>query len=200
METPPRKSVRADARRNEDAILEAAKQLFTTSGIDATVREIATVAGVGMGTLYRRFPTRADLIASVFRREVDACAEAAATLSNDYGPGAAVALWLERYWDFLITKRGLAAALHSGDPAFDALPAYFRSQFEPALASLMQNAISAGDIRDDVDPWVLLRAVGALAGTADGGEPAEARVMLSVMIDGLHPGTQHCGPAADDGR
>ncbi len=179
------RTVRADAQRNEDAILEAAKQVFAASGIDATVREIAARAGVGMGTLYRRFPTRSDLIAGVFRREVDGCAAAAATLSLENEPGRAVVLWLERYWRFLTTKRGLAAALHSGDPAFDALPAYFRANFEPALATLLRDAVAAGQIRDDVPAWMLLRAISALAGAADEAEPAEAHVMLALMTDGL---------------
>jgi AcrR family transcriptional regulator len=179
------RAVRADARRNEDAILEAAKQVFAVSGIDATVREIAAKAGVGMGTLYRRFPTRSDLIAGVFRREVDACAAAAATLSSEHDPGEAVVLWLERYWQFLTTKRGLAAALHSGDPAFDALPAYFRASFEPALASLLHDAVSADQIRGDVRAWMVLRAVSALAGAADEADPEEAHVMLALMTDGM---------------
>ena len=85
----------------------------------------------------------------------------------------------------MTTKRGLAAALHSGDPAFDALPAYFRANFEPALATLLRDAVAAGQIRDDVPAWMLLRAVSALAGAADEAEPAEAHVMLALMTDGL---------------
>ena len=111
--TRPRR-VRADAQRNEDAVLEAAKTLFTTVGVDAPVRDIAARAGVGMGTLYRRFPKRSDLVTGVFRREVDACAAEAAALAARRPPGEALALWLARYVDFLTTKKGLAAALHAG--------------------------------------------------------------------------------------
>lgn len=187
--------VRADARRNEDAILDAAKLVFAASGIDATVREIAAKAGVGMGTLYRRFPTRADLIAGVFRREVDACVDAAATLSLDHAPGDAVVRWLQRYWEFLTTKRGLAGALHSGDPAFDALPAYFRASFEPALSTLLQSAVAAGQIRRDVEAWMLIRAVAALAGAADGADPAEGQMMLNLIADGMRFGMESSGHA-----
>lgn len=183
-----RKEVRADARRNEDAVLDAAKELFATSGIDATVREIAAKAGVGMGTLYRRFPKRSDLIVGVFRREVDACAAAAAELALEGPPGEAVARWLDRYWRFLTTKRGLASALHSGDPAYDALPRHFRASFEPALASLLDAAVAAREVRRDVEAWDLLRAIAALAMAADSEDPAHAQLMLRLLIDGLRYG------------
>ncbi len=123
----PRQSrpVRADAQRNIDALLEAALAVFATSGVDAPVREIAAKAGVGIGTVYRHFPQRSNLIAAVFRHEIDACADAASVLAAEHGPGEALALWMRRYADFIATKRGLAAALHSGDPAYNTLPTYF---------------------------------------------------------------------------
>lgn len=184
-EATPKRRVRADAQRNEDAVLEAAKALFAEAGVDATVRQIADRAGVGMGTLYRRFPKRSDLIAAVFRREVDACAAEAATLAARHGPGKALERWLKRYAQFLGTKKGLAVALHSGDPAFDALPAYFRAHFEPALASLLDAAAAAGDMRDDVEPYDLLRAIGNL-GVATGADGvAHAERILDLLIDGL---------------
>jgi len=184
----PKRHVRADARRNEDAILEAAKAVFTESGVDATVREIAARAGVGMGTLYRRFPTRSDLIAGVFRHEVDACAAEAVILAADHRPGEALARWLKRYSVFLGTKKGLATALHSGDPAFGALPAYFRSQFEPALGTLLAAAAAANEGRDDIEPYDLLRAIGNLSvASGDDGAAHTAR-MLDLLIDGLRHG------------
>ncbi len=169
-------------------MLEAAKSLFAEEGVDATVRQIADRAGVGMGTLYRRFPKRSDLIAAVFRREVDACAAEAATLAARYGPGEALERWLKRYAQFLGTKKGLAAALHSGDPAFDALPAYFRAHFEPALACLLGAAAAAGEGRDDVEPYDLLRAIGNLAmATGEDGTAHVGRI-LDLLIDGLRRG------------
>lgn len=180
--------VRADARRNEDAVLEAAKAVFFSCGVDAPVREIAAQAGVGVGTLYRRFPKRSDLVAAVFRREVDACAAEAPMLAATKPPGEALTLWLKRYMEFIATKRGLAAALHSGDPAFDTLPAYFQSNFEPALASLLDAAAAAGEIRADIEPYDLLRAIGNLA-VGTGVDPAgHTQRMVALLIDGLKYG------------
>lgn len=188
--------MRADARRNEDAVLEAAKTVFFTSGVDAPVREIATMAGVGVGTLYRRFPKRADLVAAVFRREVDACAAEARTLAADNPPGRALELWLKRYTDFIATKRGLAAALHSGDPAFDTLPAYFQSNFEPALATLLAAAAATGEVRGDIEPYDLLRAIGNLA-VGTGIDPAgHTQRMVALLIDGLKCGDRRQGEGA----
>lgn len=185
---PPERRVRADAQRNKDAVLEAATEIFKTLGVDAPVREIAARAGVGMGTLYRRFPKRSDLVAGVFRREVDACAREAASLAAKYPPGDAVARWLQRYSSFLTTKKGLAAALHSGDPAFDALPDYFRTRFEPALKALLEAAAAAGEIRNDVEPYDLLRAIGNLSAAANADGAAHAERMLGLMVDGLRYG------------
>ena len=124
--------LRADAQRNVDSLLEAAKTVFATSGVDAPAKEIADLAGVGVGTLYRHFPQRSDLVKAVFQREIDACADAAPALTAAHEPGVALAKWLHRYTEFVATKRGLAAALHSGDPAFDALPGYFMERLGPA--------------------------------------------------------------------
>lgn len=180
--------IRADALRNEDAVLEAAKVVFKTSGVDAPVREIASKAGVGVGTLYRRFPNRSDLVAAVFRREVDSCAAQAALLASAHSPDQALIAWLKHYTDFISTKRGLAAALHSGDPAFDALPGYFRSSFEPALKTLLNAAAEAGHVRNDIAPYDLLRAIGNL--TVASGEDAVAHTasMVGLLIDGLRFG------------
>jgi AcrR family transcriptional regulator len=182
--------VRADAQRNLDALLEAAKTVFAASGVDAPVREVATRAGVGVATVYRHFPQRADLIAAVFRREVDACAAAAPPLAREHEPVEALARWLRRYTSFIATKRGLAAALHSGDPAYEGLPEYFRQQLVPALQSLLNAAQEAGQVRAGVEPSELLRAVGSLsaAGGADGA--LESRRMVDLLIDGLRFGAQ----------
>lgn len=194
-EPPAARGVRADAQRNLDALLEAAKAVFGGSGVDAPVREIAARAGVGVATVYRHFPLRSDLVAAVFRREVDACAAAAPVLARDHAPAEALARWLRRYSGFIATKRGLAAALHSGDPAFDALPAYFQQALEPALQGLLDAAVTAGQIRDDIQPYDLLRAVGNLA-TATGEDGAlHSRRMVDLMIDGLRYGAPGAAPA-----
>ena len=93
--------------------------------MDAPAKEIADLAGVGVGTVYRHFAQRSDLVVAVLQREIDACADAGPALIAAHGPGTALAMWLHRYTEFLATKRGLAAALHSGDPSFEALAGYF---------------------------------------------------------------------------
>jgi AcrR family transcriptional regulator len=187
---PERRSrrLRADAQRNLDGLLEAAKAVFATSGVDAPAKEIADLAGVGVGTLYRHFPQRSDLVKAVFQREVDACADAAPALIAAHAPGAALALWLHRYTEFVATKRGLAKALHSGDPAFDALPGYFMQRLEPTLGSLLEAAAASGEIRADITPRYLLHAVANLSlPVADEGLAYSQR-MVAILIDGLRYG------------
>ncbi len=185
--------VRADAQRNMDALLEAALAVFATSGVDAPVREIAVRAGVGVGTVYRHFPQRSDLITAVFQREVDACADAAPVLAAEHEPGEALARWMQRYAAFIATKRGLATALHSGDPAFDALPAYFQGRFQPALRTLLDAAVAAGEVRVGIEPDDLLRAVGSLCMSAHDEGPAYARRMVTLLVDGLRYGASPSG-------
>ncbi|MEU8626486.1 helix-turn-helix domain-containing protein [Streptomyces sp. NPDC048669] len=189
----PRKKVRADAQRSTDALLTAAAEVFAASGVDAPVRQITARAGVGAGTLYRHFPQRSDLIAAVFRNEVDACADAAAPLAARYEPAEALARWLQRFAVFIGTKRGLSAALHSGDRAYDTLPGYFQQRFVPVLGTLLDAAVKAGEIRSDADPDDLLRATGNLAmPTHDDGEGHTQR-MVALLVDGLRYGARPRG-------
>ena len=180
--------VRADAQRNTDALLEAALAVFATSGVDAPVREIAVRAGVGVGTVYRHFPQRADLVVAVFQHEVDACADAAPVLAAEHEPGEALARWMQRYAAFIATKRGLATALHSGNPSFDALPAYFQQRLQPALRALLDAAVAAGEVRGDIEAGDLLTAVASLCMQAHDGGPAHARRMVALLVDGLRYG------------
>ncbi len=187
-ETAKSKPVRADAQRNMDALLEAAMAVFATSGVDAPVREIALKAGVGVGTLYRHFPRRPDLIVAVFQREVDACADAAPILAAEHEPGEALARWMQRYAGFIAAKRGLATALHSGNPAFDTLPAYFQQRLEPALRALLEAATAAGEVRADISAEELLGAVASLCMHAYEQGPEHARRMVALLVDGLRYG------------
>ena len=182
--------VRADAQRNLDGLLQAALAVFATSGVDAPVREIAQKAGVGVGTLYRHFPQRADLIAAVFRREIDACADAASALAAEHAPGEALARWMQRFADFIAAKRGLASALHSGDPAFDPLPAYFKERLQPALETLLASAVAVGEVRADVDAWDILGAVASLCVPTYDKRPDHARRMVALFADGLRCGVR----------
>jgi AcrR family transcriptional regulator len=178
-------SVRADARRNVDALLRAAMSVFTESGVDAPMRTIAAKAGVGVGTLYRHFPQRSDLIKAIIRRDVDAQVEAASTLAEKHEPSDALALWMSRLVDFVATKRDLGPALHSGDPAYQSLPDFVLAQLTPALRHLLDAAAISGAIRDNVDASELLNAGLRLATPASDGDPAQARRMMALLIDGL---------------
>lgn len=182
------RALRADARRNVDSLLEAAKTVFGASGVDAPAKEIADLAGVGVGTLYRHFPQRSDLVVAVFQREVDACAEAGPALAAAHEPAEALTQWLHRYTEFVATKRGLAKALHSGDPAFDALPDYFMGRLGPALASLLDAAAASGTIRTDIDAKDLLHSVALLCQPVPGEGPSYSQRMVAVLIDGLRCG------------
>jgi AcrR family transcriptional regulator len=183
--------MRADAQRNLDALLQSAKAVFARSGVDAPVRDIAERAGVGIGTLYRHFPQRADLIAAVFRHEIDACAEAAPLLAAEHAPGEALAKWMQRYAAFIATKRGLAPALHSGNPAFESLRTYFEQRVRPALRALLESAVAAGEIRNDVDSDDLLHAVASLCMPAH--DDGRAQRMVALLVDGLRCGVRASG-------
>lgn len=183
--------VRADAQRNIETLLRTALAVFDSSGVDAPVREIAEKAGVGVGTIYRHFPRRADLIVAALRSEVDACADAGAELAAKHdAAGEALAEWVERYVEFVTTRRGLAGALTSGDPAFEGLPPYFLQRLRPVVQNLLDAAAEAGEIRRGVKPDELLCAVGALCSPLDCPEPPEARRLVGLFLDGLRFGAQ----------
>jgi len=187
------RAVRVDAQRSIDALLEAAKAVFATSGADAPVREIADKAGVGVGTFYRHFPQRSDLVAAVFRREIDACAAAAPVLAAEHPPFEALSHWIQRFAAFIATKRGLATVLHSGNPAFETLPAYFDQRLRPALEILLETAATAGEVRTDVDADDIIGAVASLCMSARIDRPDHARRIVSLFVDGLRYGASPSG-------
>ena len=177
---------RADARRNEKTLLDAAAAIFVTAGVEAPVRDIAAKAGVGMGTIYRHFPTRADLVIAVYRHQVDACAEAGPVLLASSGtPHAALTQWIDLFVDFLVTKHGLAAALQSDNARFETLHAYFLDRLVPVCASLLAAAAAAGEIRPDIDAYGLLRGIGNLCAGADGDPRYDARRLVALLVAGL---------------
>jgi len=187
---------RADARRNEQTLLDAAAAAFIASGVDVPVRDIAAKAGVGVGTIYRHFPTRADLIVAVYRYQVEACAQAGpALLANSSTPHAALASWINLFVDFLVTKHGLAAALQSDAAAFETLHAYFLDRLVPVCAQLLDAAAGAGEILPGLDAYELMLAVGKLCICADHNPRYDARRMVELLIAGLriHEGTSAAG-------
>jgi AcrR family transcriptional regulator len=174
-----------------DALLEAARVVFTESGVDAPVRTIAERAGVGVGTLYRHFPLRSDLISAVFRREMDACVAAADDIEASYPPGEALDRWIMRYTQFVATKEGLAAALHSGDPAYEPLAEYFSARLAPTLDRLLLAARESGEIGQKVDASEFLGAVANLCHAGGPGRPGavkssgRAERMVRLLLAGL---------------
>lgn len=181
------KPMRADAQRSLDALLQAAKEVFAEAGVEAPVRDIASRAELGVGTVYRHFPQRSDLIAAVFRREIDECANAAVELAARYESFEALRRWMHRFSAFFATKRGLAAALHSGDSAYAALPGHFDARLRPALENLLTAAIGAGRIRSDIAAGELLGAIARLS-MSEVDEPAQAQRMVALLADGLRRG------------
>lgn len=185
-ETPPRR--RADARRNVDALIEAARTVFATSGVEAPAKEITDLAGVGVGTLYRHFPQRADLVKAVVESGIDAVADAGPVLSAEYEPVEALTRWAYRFAELLATKRGLASALHSGDPAFQGLPGYFWQRLGPTLADLLAAAAAGGTIRDDIGAEDLLHAITQLCQPVPGRTLEHNQRIVGIFLDGLrHP-------------
>jgi len=182
----PTRPKRADARRNEKALLDAAAAVFVRSGVEAPVREIAAEAGVGTATIYRHFPTRADLIIAVYRHQVEGLAELAAEgLEQADSPYVALARWIDQFVDFLITKHGLAAVLQSDDPCFDPLHQYFLDRLVPVCADLLAVAQAAGQIRPDLQALELMRGVGNLCAGATSSHGFDARRLVEILIAGL---------------
>jgi AcrR family transcriptional regulator len=183
--TPP-PGKRSDARRNEETLLAAAATAFVASGVTVPVRDIAAAAGVGVGTVYRHFPTRADLIVAVYRHQVEACADAGPILLRDSNsPHAALADWINLFVDFLITKHGLASALQSDSAAFETLHAYFLDRLVPVCTQLLEASAAAGEISPDVEAYGLMRGVGNICIGADTDPDYDARRMVQLVIAGL---------------
>ncbi|WP_413798506.1 TetR/AcrR family transcriptional regulator [Streptomyces iranensis] len=177
---------RADARRNEKALLEAAAAVFVSSGVEAPIRDIAAKAGVGTATIYRHFPTRADLIVAVYRHQVEALAEAApALLASGETPHTALGRWIDLFVDFLVTKHGLAAVLQSDDPCFDPLHSYFIDRLLPVCTQLLDAAVASGEIRSGQDAYELMRGVGGLCAGAGSNPRYDARHLVELLISGL---------------
>lgn len=179
-------SKRADARRNKQTLLDAAAALFVTSGVEVPVRDVAAAAGVGVGTIYRHFPTRADLIIAVYRHQVEACAEAGpALLASSTTPYAALGRWINLFVGFLVTKHGLAAVMQSDKIGFETLHTYFLDRLVPVCAELLSAAAAAGEIRNDIEAYELMRGVGNLCIGADHNPRYDARRLVELLIAGL---------------
>lgn len=185
-EERPVRPKRADARRNEETLLNAAAAVFVTSGVDAPVREVAAKAGVGMGTIYRHFPTRADLIVAVYRHQIEALADSGpALLAEHDSPSAALVVWMDGFVAFLVTKHGLASALQEDQAQFETLHTYFLERLVPACAALLEASVDAGEIRADIGAYELLRGVGNLCLFAGQDPRYDPRRLTKLLLAGL---------------
>jgi AcrR family transcriptional regulator len=181
----PVRRKRADAVRNTEVVLEAAKAAFAEFGVDAPMRDIAARAGVGVGTIYRNYPQRSDLIIAVFRRELDATAAEAERLAAEHPPAEALRLWAERLAGFVATKRGFASALHSGDPAYAPLPGQFLGVLAPKVQSILDAGAADGTIRPDLRAEDLIHALARLSDDRLGEADGRAGRMVAVLLDGV---------------
>jgi AcrR family transcriptional regulator len=185
--TPTRKP-RSDAQRNRGRILEVAKEAFTRSGADASLDEIAREAGVGPGTLYRHFPSRGELLEAVYRSEMEKLAAAEQKFAQELPPIEALRAWLLLFVDYIAAKHLIAPALNAlvGDPKKVFEASYARMW--DAIRALVKRAIKSGDIRKDLDPVDLLRALIGVANVATSPDwQQSARRLVDILIAGSRP-------------
>jgi len=176
---------RLDAQRNVLAIVEAAKTTFATSGVDVPAKTITDLAGVGIGTLYRHFPRRSDLILAVVEHEIGHCIEAADELTARLEPREALIAWVNRFADFVRTKHGLANALHSGDPAYAGLAQTLLDRLEPVLDSLLERAPLNARSRDTVSARDVLTTIALICQPVPGETSSFNERMTEVFLEGL---------------
>jgi AcrR family transcriptional regulator len=177
---------RADAERNRLRLLETAKAAFADKGSAVSLEEIARAAGVGIGTLYRHFPTRDALVAAVYRNETDQLAEAGARLAKTHPPVTALREWLLLFVDYMAAKHGMAEALNSIVGGGSELRAASGAQVKQAIAMLVDAAVASGDISLDIEPLDLLRALAGVAHISAGPEGRDAaKRLVDILIAGV---------------
>jgi AcrR family transcriptional regulator len=177
---------RADAVRNRERVLEAAKAVFSAGGPDASLEAVARRAGVGIGTLYRHFPTRESLFEAVYRREVQQLGELAEQLMSEAAPVDALRRWLRSNVEFVATKKGMSAALALAVQGSSELSAYSFDRLTKAIGALLDRAVAAGEIRSDISPEDVLRTLVGMCYMHDqpGWQKSVLR-MVDVFVDGL---------------
>ena len=177
---------RADALRNRERVLEAAKAVFSAGGADASLETVARRAGVGIGTLYRHVPTRETLYEAVYRREVEQLGDLAEQLKNEPKPVDALRRWLRSNVEFVATKKGMSAALALAAQASSELKSYSFERLTKAVGALLDRAVASGELRADVSPEDLIRALVGMCYMHDqpGWQDTVVR-LLDVFVDGL---------------
>ena len=182
----PARKPRADSVRNREQVLKAAKAVFAEDGPAGSLEGVARRAGVGVGTLYRHFPTRQALFEAVYRREVEHLAELAEQLGTDLPPLEALRRWMHANVEFVATKKGMSAALAIAVHGSSGLTAYSMDRLGRALETLLRRAAKAGAIRDDISAEDILRTVVGLCYTHDKpGWQGNVLRLVDVFVDGM---------------
>jgi AcrR family transcriptional regulator len=185
---PVERKPRTDAQRNRERILEVAKRAFTRSGANASLDDIAKETRVGAGTLYRHFPTRDALIEAVYRTEVEKLAAAEKKFSERLPPIEALRAWMLLFVDYIATKQIIGPALNSFVGGPSKLYEGSRSQIQEAINALVKRAIKSGEIRKDLDPLDLLRALVGVSNVASTPDwQKSARRLVGILITGSRP-------------
>jgi AcrR family transcriptional regulator len=198
-DSPPRRTesspkaearpLRADAKRNRERLIVIAAQIFSQAGVDSSLEAIAREAKVGIGTLYRHFPTREALIEAVYRREVEALSAAAEELAQTKDPDAALAEWMQRFVDYIATKRGMRDSLRLLIESKSPLFAETSGKVPMALKGLIERAVSTGAIRSDVESVDVLHALSSIYSASDGPDWQDrSRRLVRLLMDGLRYG------------
>jgi AcrR family transcriptional regulator len=179
---------RTDAQRNRERILEVAKEAFTRSGVNTSLDDIARHAGVGAGTLYRHFPARDALLEAVYRTEVEKLAAAERELSGRLPPVEALRAWMLLFVDYIAAKQIIAPALNTLVGGASKVYEASRAQIQGAIDALVKRAIKSGDIRRDLDPFDLLRALIGVSNVASSPDwQQSARRLVDILITGSRP-------------
>lgn len=187
--TEPIGARQAGMERNRAALLSAASAVFVEEGVQAPIRDIAERAGVGVGTVYRHFPTRAELVTAVYRHQLDECAALAPNLLEETAdPTEALAGWIDAFVEFLVTKHGLGVALQSEDPSLLSLHTLMLDKLLPACASLLDAGVAAGEIDPRITAYTLMRAVGNLCILGPNYSRADAQEMVARLLIGCRTG------------
>jgi AcrR family transcriptional regulator len=185
-EPAPARAPRADAERNRRLLLDAAQRAFTGHGEQVALERIAKQAGVGIGTLYRHFPTRAALVEAVYRNELARLQERADELLAERPPAEAMRIWMDRFADYVATKRGMADTLRALIAAGTITRSHTRAGLAAAIARMLDAGAAAGTLRNDVEPEdVLSSIVGVFLTTGAPEQRAQASRMLDLLMDGL---------------
>lgn len=185
---PAQRKPRADAERNRDRILEVAKDAFTRCGAEASLDDIAKQAGVGAGTLYRHFPSREALIEAVYRTEVEKLAAAERNFAATMPPIEALRAWMMLFVDYIAAKKIIAPVLNTLLGGASKVFESSHAQIWDAIRSLVKRAIKSGDIRRDLDPLDLLRALIGVSNVASGPDwQQSARRLVEILITGSRP-------------